>query len=155
MGKRRKARESALQVLYLLDVDDIPPEEALRFYWKDRKASESVKDYTQWMVSGIMAQRNSLDDIIQSHSEHWRISRMAVVDRNILRIAVFELIYEAGIAAAIILNEAVEIAKKFSSDQAAQFVNGILDSIRKDMDSIKTQIKDKNNGGHEGKSEDS
>jgi N utilization substance protein B len=155
MGKRRNARESALQVLYHLDFDDIPSEYALRLYWRERKAPDDVKDYTGWIVSGIISHREMIDEIIHSHSDNWRISRMAVVDRNILRIAVFELVFEKNIAAAIILDEAIEIAKKFSSEKAANFVNGILDSINKNIKTIKKTFEDKENDGHRGKSKHS
>jgi len=148
MGKRRNARESALQVLYHLEFDDISPEDALRLYWKERKISEDIRDHTGWLVSGVISYREKIDNVIHSHSKNWRLSRMAVVDRNVLRIAVYELVFGRHIAAAIILDEAIEIAKKFSSDQSAHFVNGILDSISKNIDSIKETFKDNNNDGH-------
>ncbi|MGD9344452.1 MAG: transcription antitermination factor NusB [Candidatus Aminicenantes bacterium] len=131
MGKRREARESTLQILFQLEFNDLDAEQVFRLYWKDKKASKEVKDYCQWLIKGVTSHKESIDKSIQSVSEHWRLSRMPVVDRNILRMAVFELLYEKDVAPAIVINEAIEIAKKFSSEQAAMFVNGVLDSLRK------------------------
>ena len=153
MGNRRKARESALQILFQLDFDQASMEEALRGYWVDRQAREDVKEYTRWLVSGIISRRQSLDGIIQEYSRNWRVSRMAVVDRNLLRMAVFELVFEPAIAPAIIINEAIEIAKKFGSEQSAQFANGILDSIRKNIASIKESFEGGENAGEQEGSE--
>ncbi len=97
------------------------------------------------LVNGIISNQEKIDNIIQKVSEHWRISRMALVDRNILRMAVFELLYEENIAPAIIINEAIEIAKKYSGDEAATFVNGVLDAIRKSLKDIKKSLKEKEN----------
>jgi N utilization substance protein B len=133
MGKRRKARESALQVLFQLEFDDAQPQQALERFWENRRTSEEIRKYTGWLVKGIITHREEIDSLIQSASEHWRISRMAVVDRNVLRMAVFELLHEQDLAPAIVINEAIEIAKKYSSGEAATFINGILDAISKKM----------------------
>lgn len=135
MGKRRKARESTLQILFQLEFDNLQPDKTIENYWENRKASKEVKDYSRWLVNGIISRQKEIDKVIQSASEHWRIARMAVVDRNILRMAVYELLFEENIAPAIIINEAIEIAKKYSSNEAATFVNGILDAIRKKLES--------------------
>jgi N utilization substance protein B len=134
MGKRRKARESAIQILYQLEFEDTDLAEAIRSFWKKKKAAEETKDYSRWLVRGIVDRRDELDQAIQSISEHWRIDRMALVDRNILRLAAFELLYARPIAPAIVINEAIEIAKKFSGPEAATFVNGILDALRKKIE---------------------
>lgn len=146
MGKRRKARENTLQILFQLEFNDPQPEKVLNLFWKSRRASNEIKDYSSWLVKGIISHKKEIDNIIQSVSEHWRISRMAVVDRNVLRIAVFELLFEENIASAIIINEAIEIAKKYSSMEAATFVNGILDAIRKEIDTLRTSLKEEENG---------
>ncbi len=146
MGKRRKARESTLQILFQLEFNDPQPEKVLNLFWESRRASKEIKDYSSWLVKGIISHKKKIDNIIQSVSEHWRISRMAVVDRNVLRIAVFELLFEENIASAIIINEAIEIAKKYSSMEAATFVNGILDAIRKEIDTLRTSLKEEENG---------
>jgi len=145
MGKRRKARESTLQILFQLEFNDLQPEKTIQHYWLNRKASKEAKEYSHWLVNGILTHKEKIDSVIQSVSEHWRIARMAVVDRNILRMAVYELLFEENIAPAIIINEAIEIAKKYSSDEAATFVNGILDAIRKKWESDKKAVKEETN----------
>jgi len=134
MGKRREARERTLQILFQLEFNDLDMEQVFRLYWKNKRASKEVKDYCKWLLKGITAHREIIDRSIQSVSKHWRLSRMPIVDRNILRMAVYELFYEKDVAPAIVINEAIEIAKKFSSEQAAVFVNGILDTLRKNKE---------------------
>ncbi len=131
MGQRRKARESALQILYQLEFDDVPARDAVNAFWKSRRAPAATKDYSHWLVEGILSRRGEIDAALQSVSEHWRIARMALIDRNILRLAAFELLHGEAIAPAIVINEAIEIAKKYSGPEAATFVNGILDALRK------------------------
>jgi N utilization substance protein B len=131
MGQRRIARESALQILYRLEFDLPGAGEAVGSFWKKKKGTAETKEYSRWLVEGISANREEIDAAIQSVSEHWRITRMALVDRNILRLAAFELLHGESIAPAIVINEAIEIAKKFSGPEAATFVNGILDALRK------------------------
>ncbi|MFB0565854.1 MAG: transcription antitermination factor NusB [Candidatus Aminicenantaceae bacterium] len=145
MGRRRKARESALQILFQLEFDDTQVEKTVAQYWRGKRPSEKIKDYSTWLVKGIITHQKKIDSIIQSISDHWRISRMALVDRNILRIAVFELLYEENISPAIIINEAIEIAKKYSSDEAASFVNGVLDAVRKKIRMKEGSLKDGKN----------
>jgi len=133
MRRERKARESALQIAFELEFNDSEPQRILDQYWREQKAVfdlQSIREYGDWLVNGILAHRPEIDDLIQSCSEHWRIARMACVDRNILRLAVFELLHEKQVAPAIVINEAIEIAKKYSGEKAAIFVNGILDAVR-------------------------
>jgi N utilization substance protein B len=146
MGKRRKARESTLQILFQLEFDDSLPDEALSRYWEANKAPKDVQEYCSWLVNGILSHRKQIDSIIQSVSENWRISRMAVVDLTILRMAVFELFYEENVAAAVVINEAIEIAKKYSSNRAGTFINGVLDAIRKKKNDLMTSLKEEENG---------
>ena len=142
MGKRRKARESTLQILFQLEFDRSQPEKAIDQYWEYREASEEIRTFSRWLVEGILSHQEEIDTLIQSVSKHWRLSRMAVVDRNILRLAVFELLYEQDIVPAIIINEAIEIAKKYSNEEAATFVNGLLDAVRRKLESEKTEDKE-------------
>jgi N utilization substance protein B len=143
MGQRRKAREDTLRILFRLEFENKQIEKTLDQYWKSKKASEEIKEYSTWLVNGVISDQAKIDNIIQQVSEHWRISRMALVDRNILRMAVFELLYEEKIAPAIVINEAIEIAKKYSGEEAATFVNGILDAVRKDLKDIKKSLEEK------------
>ncbi|MEW5901030.1 MAG: transcription antitermination factor NusB [Acidobacteriota bacterium] len=131
MGQRRKARESAIQLLYELEFDAAEVEGVIDSFWKKKKAPVETREYSRWLVEGILSHKEEIDEAIQLISEHWRIVRMALVDRNILRLAAFEMLYARHIAPAIVINEAIEIAKKFSGPEAATFVNGILDALRK------------------------
>jgi N utilization substance protein B len=145
MGRRRKAREETLRILFRLEFENKQIEKTLNQYWESKKTTEEIKEYSTWLVNGIVSDQEKIDNIIQQVSEHWRISRMAIVDRNILRMAVFELLNEKNIAPAIIINEAIEIAKKYSGDEAATFVNGILDAIRKNLKDIMRSLEEKEN----------
>jgi len=144
MGRRRKAREETLCFLFRLEFEKAHVEEKLTQYWENRKTPEEIKEYSTWLIHGIISHQDKIDNIIQSFSENWRISRMALVDRNILRMAVFELLYEEDIASAIVIDEAIEVAKKYSGEGAAKFVNGILDAVRKNLDDIQKSLKGKN-----------
>lgn len=145
MGKRRKARGSALQILFQLEFDDSVPEKVIDSFWRNRKTSKEIVEYTQFLVTGIISHRERIDRLIQSVSANWRLDRMAIVDRNVLRIAIFEFLYEESVAPAIVINEAIEVAKKFSSEEAATFVNGILDAARKKIEGMKKSSRDINN----------
>ncbi|MCP2519579.1 transcription antitermination factor NusB [Candidatus Aminicenantes bacterium AC-708-M15] len=131
MGERRKARESALQILFQLEFSPDNYEEVIEEYWKERKANARTREYANWLVRGVISSKEKIDNIIEECSENWRLSRMATVDRNILRIATFELLSEQDIPHPVIINEAIEIAKKYGTEESGQFVNGILDTIRK------------------------
>jgi len=146
MGQRRKAREETLRILYRLEFDNKQPEETLSQYWENKKTNQATREYSTWLVNGIISHHKKIDTIIQNASEHWRLSRMAIIDRNILRMAVFELLYEENIEPAVVINEAIEIAKAYSGDEAATFVNGVLDAIRKKLGNQKKSLKEENDG---------
>jgi N utilization substance protein B len=146
MGKRRKARECVLQVLFQLEFNTTDPEPLIRRYWEYQKVTEDVRDYGNWLIEGIRANTREVDAAIQSASMNWRIPRMAIVDRNILRIAVFELLFEKTLVPAIVINEAIEIAKKYSGVEASVFINGILDAVRKTMEAGKVSSEEGING---------
>ncbi len=146
MGRRRKAREETLRILYRLEFDNRQPEETLSQYWENKKTNQATLEYSTWLVKGIISHHKKIDTIIQNASEHWRLSRMALIDRNILRMAVFELLYEENIEPAVVINEAIEIAKAYSGDEAATFVNGVLDAIRKNLGNQKKSLKEENDG---------
>ncbi|MCX7975362.1 MAG: transcription antitermination factor NusB [Candidatus Aminicenantes bacterium] len=131
MGRRRRARECALQLLYELEFHENEIESLFENFWKERKEPEDIKEYSEWLVRGVVRERAKIDEAIQKVSKNWRLSRMAVVDRNILRLATFELEAEPHLDPAIIINEAIELAKKFSGEEAAHFVNGLLDALKR------------------------
>ena len=141
MGSRRKARECALQMLFAADVAEMPPDEVVRSYWAELGESdldETARVFATRLATGTLSNLALLDERIRSRAEHWRISRMAVVDRNILRLAVYEFLYEPT-PRTVAINEALEIARRFSTYEATQFINGILDAIKRDLDEQQPQ----------------
>src|SRR6266446_7154038 len=141
MGSRRKARECALQMLFAADFADALPEEVLRTYWEeldDSETEEFSREFATRLAAGTLANLDALDERIRSRAEHWRIPRMAIVDRNILRLAVYEFLYEPT-PRTVAINEALEIARRFSTYEATQFINGILDAIKRDLDEQQPQ----------------
>lgn len=141
MGKRRKARECALQILFQLEFtgDELPL--VLKDYWSRQAVPAETREYCEWLVRGICEHQAEVDRTIQQASKNWRLERMATVDRNILRLAVFEMLFEKNLAPSIIMDEAIEIAKKYSGQEAANFVNGILDGVHHQLQGAPGQDK--------------
>ena len=140
MGARRKAREAALQVLYQIEMTGSPAESAISLFWREHPAVEEVQKFAQELVEGTLRSQKEIDQLLERHSTHWRLSRMAVVDRNLLRMAIFELLYGRDVPVSVTLNEAIEIAKKFGTEESAPFINGVLDPLAKEVrtnDSLK------------------
>ncbi|PYV00379.1 MAG: transcription antitermination factor NusB [Acidobacteria bacterium] len=133
MGVRRIARECALQMLYQLDVGKQAQAEILATFWLMNDHPEKVREFANELFTGAVSRLSHIDGIIQQHAKNWRLGRMAAVDRNILRLAVYELLSDSHPPATVVINEALEIAKKFSTHESAQFVNGVLDSIKSDL----------------------
>ncbi|HSW40081.1 MAG TPA: transcription antitermination factor NusB [Acidobacteriota bacterium] len=133
MGHRRAARECALQMLYEMDVGRHSKEEILRTYWLMNEHPERVRDFAEQLFEGTVNGLKKIDFAIQQHAQNWRLERMAAVDRNVLRMAVFEFFSEGTTPHTVVINEALEIARKFSTPESAQFVNGILDSIKNQL----------------------
>lgn len=129
MGSRRKAREAALQILYQRDMTGEDLHDVLSLYWEKYPATPEVQGFAEHLVAGIWRNRDEIDDMIRKHSTHWRLERMSIVDRNILRMGTYELLFEHDIAPSVSLNEAIEIAKRFGTEESGAFVNGILDPI--------------------------
>ena len=141
MGSRRKARECALQMLFAADVAGAAPEDVVRTFWAqlgDTDTEETAREFASRLAVGTLAHLDTLDERIRSRAEHWRIPRMAIVDRNILRLAVYEFLYEPT-PRTVAINEALEIARRFSTYEATQFINGILDAIKRDLDEQQPQ----------------
>ena len=130
---RRKARECALQILYALDLNPQPVADFLHVYWDLNPSKEEVREYTSNLVEGTLKKRKEIDSLISTHSSHWKIDRMPVTDRNILRLATYEMIQEASVPHKVIINEAIEIAKKFGTTDSSIFINGVLDSIHQNL----------------------
>ncbi len=133
MGNRRKSREAALQALYQIDLAKAEPEKALEQYWKNNIDTEEIQEFANLLVQGVTSHLSELDQLIEKHSTHWKLSRMACVDRNILRMSAYELIYCKDIPASVSLNEAIEIGKKFGTEDSSSFINGILDNLAREI----------------------
>lgn len=132
--KRRKAREYALQLLFQSDITEKGIDDnALKDFWSDKKEKEEVKLFTEKLVKGTLENIKEIDKNLSYITENWDISRMAAVDRNILRFASYEILYMDDIPSAVTINEAIEIAKKYSSKESASFLNGILDKLAKQV----------------------
>jgi N utilization substance protein B len=140
MGARRRARECALQMLFSYDVARPSVEELIETYWGEMaEASEEVRSFANELVIGTITHLNEIDERIRLRTENWRIVRMAIVDRNLLRMAIYEFIYQSATPKTVAINEALEIARRFSTSDATQFINGLLDAIKRDLDNHPTQ----------------
>src|SRR4051812_17756635 len=142
MGTRRKARECALQMLFAADVAKTPENVLTRQYWKELgepDVDEGTQEFANKIASGTLRELDKIDGTIRSRAEHWRIPRMAIVDRNVLRLAVYEFLFEET-PHTVVINEALEIARRFSTFEATQFINGILDAIKHDLEKDPTAI---------------
>jgi len=129
-AKRTKARERALQALYQIDVASTDLEEALARFWRSFEPVErEVLETAEGLVRGVAAHRREIDDAIEAVSVNWRLDRMAKVDRNVLRLAVHELLHRPDVPVKVVIDEAIELGKKFGSESSGAFVNGVLDRI--------------------------
>ena len=140
MGARRKARICALQMLFQYDIAQPPVDELAGSYWEafGDDMGNVARDFSNNLALGAISRLEEIDDLIKRRAEHWRIKRMAVVDRNILRLAIYEFLHEADTPKTVVINEALEIARRFSTFEATQFINGILDAIKRDLESNQT-----------------
>lgn len=134
MGQRRRARECALQMLYQIDQTGIAPEDLFPQFWVGQPAHDEVRNFAERLVLGVSEHRDEMDGLITGSADHWRIDRMAVVDRNVLRMALFEMVRERGTPAVVVIDEAIEVAKKYGSQESGGFINGILDAVRLRME---------------------
>jgi transcription antitermination protein NusB len=130
MTLRRKSREFALQMLFQWDMGRQKPAQIEKLFWKSAHAAESTRKFANQLFEGAIAKADASDKLIEQHAKNWRLDRMAAIDRNILRLAVYELRW-GDTPPKVVLDEAIELAKKFSSEEAASFLNGILDAVLK------------------------
>ncbi len=131
MGTRRTAREYGLQILFQWDVHGHTIY-WLEEFWAQRHVSPEIRAFTDRLVQGVMEHEKELDDMMGAHAAHWSVSRMPIVDRNILRLGLYELLWVPEVPAKVTVNEAIELAKAFADDETKRFVNGILDSVLKE-----------------------
>jgi len=129
LGRRRLAREHALQALFQIDLTGDEAPDVLRGFWEGRAVDPAARAFTERLVEGVMRERERVDERIREVAERWRLERMPVVDRNVLRVAVYELL-EGDAPPAVVIDEAIEVAKRFGSEESGSFVHGLLDAVR-------------------------
>ena len=151
MGTRRKARECALQMLFAADVAKTQSSVLTGNYWSELGESnfdELTRQFADNLTVGTLRELEKIDETIRTRAEHWRIERMAIVDRNVLRLAVYEFLY-TDTPPTVVINEALEIARRFSTFEATQFINGILDAIKHDLEKDSPKKPDENEESNE------
>lgn len=132
MRKRTKAREYALQILYAVDITKEDPVTCIERFWgTTEEPSADVKAFTGEIVTGVADKKDDIDKLISKYATNWQLDRMAVIDRNVLRLATYELLFREDIPPKVSINEAIDIAKKFGGNDSGKFVNGVLDKINK------------------------
>jgi transcription antitermination protein NusB len=135
MGKRREGREAAVQFLYQLDANQEQPDALASHFWELRSArgqqagSGKMRAFAEELVTGVMSHREEIDDRIKKYAANYDLHRIAVVDRSILRLAIYEMLYCHDVPPVVSINEAIEIAKRYGSEESGRFVNGILDRV--------------------------
>lgn len=132
MGKRRTARELALKFLYQTEFNSNSPDSELNSFCDRANVSEEVKNFTQALIKNILFHKKEVDELLEKISANWVPDRMAVIDKNILRLGICELLFDPTTPPKVVINEAVEIAKKFGTEESPDFINGILDKVFKD-----------------------
>lgn len=133
MPSRRKSRELALQMLFQWEVGQHAPGKVLATFLPAHKADDEVKEFARRLFEGTVAEIDSIDPLVRRHAENWKLERMAAVDRNVLRLAVYELLHHPETPPAVVINEALELARRFSTPDSVEFTNGVLDAVRKSL----------------------
>jgi N utilization substance protein B len=131
MRNRTKSREYAIQMLYQADIRHAEAPAILDAFWLDQDVTDEVKAFANQLFAGTLQHRADVDKLIEQHADNWDLNRMAVIDRNILRLGVFELLHVGQVPAKVCINEAIELAKRFGDAESGKFINGILDAIHK------------------------
>jgi N utilization substance protein B len=138
MGTRRKSRELTLQMLFQSDLGKQTPQQVRQTFWHERAdVGADVQSFAEDLFRVATDRAGEIDGLIEGHAQHWRMERMAAVDRNLMRAAVAELLGFPDTPRAVVINEALEIARKFSSPESVQFINGVLDSVGKELEKAK------------------
>ena len=137
MGTRRKSREVALQMLFQSDMGKQSAEQVLKTFWTEKgEADDEVRGFAEDLFRAAEDRRDEIDRLIEAHAQRWRMERMAAVDRNVLRAAVAEFLAYPKTPKVVIINEALEIARKYSAPESVNFINGVLDSVARDLGKI-------------------
>ena len=132
MGKRRSSRELALKILYQKEMNQGALDEQIKEFWERNPCQEDIQDFTEELVAYVSDNNEQIDKLLGKCSDNWSLSRMAVIDRNILRLAASEMMFNKDVPIKAVIDEAVEIAKKYGSADSASFVNGVLDRIARE-----------------------
>ncbi len=130
MGHRRKAREYAMQALYMYETVCTPVQELVALQWVDKEIPEDIRDFAITLIEGTIANLDSIDALIRQYSKNWKFERINPVDKSILRISIYALLYLDSIPHAVTIDEGIELGKIYGSENSGQFINGILDAIR-------------------------
>ncbi len=131
MGHRRKAREYALQGLYMYEISETPVGELVKLEWVDKLIPENIRDFAVTLIEGSIGHVNEIDELIIRHSKNWKFERLDAVDKSILRISIFAMLYLKDIPMVVTINEGIELGKIYGGESSGQFINGILDAVRK------------------------
>jgi N utilization substance protein B len=131
MGSRRRSRELALQLLYQHEVTDTSPDQMKAHFEEWKSATDGIREFADVLLSGTLEHLEEIDGELIRQTAHWRLERLAAVDRNILRLAMYELLFHTDTPHAVVIDEAIEIAKKYGAEESARFVNGVLDGFVK------------------------
>ena len=133
MSKRRDGREAAVQYLYQLDIHGEPTADLRRDFWLVREATQGVKDFAESLIVGFAAKAVEVDVILKRHLRNFEVGRLNTVDRNILRLAIFEMFHRLETPPIVAINEAIDLAKKFGGEDSGKFVNGVLDQVKQEL----------------------
>ena len=131
MGHRRKGREYALQGLYMYELSKTPVDELVKIEWAETESPDSIRDFAVELISGSIRHLDEIDEIIVKHSKNWKFERLTVVDKSILRLSIYAMLYLRDIPVIVTINEGIELGKIFGGESSGQFINGILDAVRK------------------------
>lgn len=132
--KRRAVRELVLKALFACEVGKNDPAAILNVLWEEENVDEIAREFSAYLVEGVLAKLADIDKTLKEYTIEWDLHRMAAVDRNIMRMALFEMVYSNEIPRAVVLNEAIELGKKFGAEESSRFINGVLGKISQDLD---------------------
>lgn len=131
MGQRRRAREHALQGLYMYEIGKAPVKSITQFEWIDGGIPDEVRGFAVELIEGTITNLEKIDSLIKDYSRNWKPERLTVIDKSILRLAIFEMMFMTDIPTVVTINECIELGKTFGGENSGQFINGILDAVKK------------------------
>ncbi|MBA3029137.1 MAG: transcription antitermination factor NusB [Desulfobacteraceae bacterium] len=141
MGYRRRSREFAMQALFFMDIQGETSEDLIELFVENFKPSKNMVPFFLTLSKGVLRNKNTIDSILEQISSNWRVGRMACVDRNVIRIAIYELCFLGDIPSKVAINEAIDIGKRYGTEESGAFINGVLDSVLKLLESGEIHVK--------------